>query len=132
MEKVIEVIAICDEGGNEQLRIPSSLKASFQKILQPYTDADAADDHGGLAPFIGIDDFKDFVRSDEEITDAMNEVSQSADDHDRILAVAWSILPNWAKSVSAFEKRWKLRIGEPSLYVSHGYLRGHMPSVFGP
>jgi len=132
MGKEIEIIVICDENGNERLRMPSSIRDLFGEILQPYADAEAIDHHCGLAPFLSAEDFKDFLRSDDELVAAMNAVSKSDEDHDRMLTVAWSMLPDWAKSVSEFEKRWKLRIGNPGLYVSYGYLRGHVPSVFSP
>lgn len=108
------------------LRVPADVNALFDELLEPYATADARGVRGDVAPFLTRNHFDEIMLSIDEVREAMNSVSRNADDHDRMLSLLWSGLPDWAKSREAFEKRWRVRVVDPRVMMSPGFVRGRV------
>jgi hypothetical protein len=78
---------------------------------------------------LSIQEFKSTGGND--IVEAIAAVASSDENNDRILDIAWSMLPEWAKSRQAFEKKWKVRIADPKANVSYRFVRGQVNAALG-
>lgn len=111
------------------LRVSVEANAIFDAVLEPYTSADATGIRGDVAPFLTRDDFDGVMISIDEVREAINSAAKNADDRDRVLSHLWADLPSWAKSREAFQQRWQVRVIDPRVSLSPGYVRGRVDEV---
>ncbi|MHA6643780.1 hypothetical protein [Mesorhizobium sp. A623] len=111
------------------LRVPVEVNEIFDAVLEPYTSAEVTGVRGDVAPFLTRDEFDDVMMSINEVREAVNSVAKNDEDRDRVLSHIWADLPSWAKSREAFQQRWQLRVIDPRVSLSPGYVRGRVEEV---
>lgn len=113
--------------GTEAFRIPGSLKRMLVDALEPLAIADETGRlEGDAYLYMSQAELGNALRTNDAIWDAMNQISNDPADHDRIIAYAYGLVPDWAKSRELLEKKFKVRVNDMRLDVSHGFLRGDL------
>ena len=111
------------EDGSE-FRMPGSFK---RLLVEAFSDIAEADKTGRLEHpvlFFNARELGHALMADDEIWDVMNAVSKDPADHELMVNYAYALLPDWVKSKELLEKKFRIRLTDIEMVVSHGFYRG--------
>lgn len=106
---------VCQRPDETEFLLPSHLIGLLNEAFQGIYEANDS---------VGFE-----LRGDDAIWAAMNDASSIAEDHDRIIGCAYSLLPGWAKSREKLEAKFNVKLRDVLHNVSHGFFRGDLAFV---
>lgn len=122
-------ILLTDANG-EEYRMPAEFRELVARYLEPITEADRSGKLKGEAYWYPrFEQFEEALTDITVVRDALNELTDDGNRQRQMVRLFYDELPAWTKSRDLLESKFKVRIVEPALMVSRGYVRSDMEFV---
>ncbi len=122
-------ILLTDANG-EEYRMPAEFRELVARYLEPITEADRSGKLKGEAYWYPrFEQFEEALTDITAVRDALNELTDDGNRQRQMVRLVYDELPDWTKSRELLESKFKVRIMEPALMVSKGYVRSDINFV---